>query len=309
MTIRTISRRSFVAGSLVLTLSRFVTPVCAKALTADDPLGIGLGTPVADQATVETVSAFAQAFLEHINAADGSAANYLSQNMLNQYGGYDAAWAYYAGGAFPTEFFGVQNVLSYGSGHLSVEVNYSGGSVPGWYNTQRFYVLPVDGGFVLDYVQVLEATVIDGLSNTAIDVMVSDAGITTSAAEVSTSDVLVLNMINTSMTDILSVGVYVLPEGVDPVAAQSQLVMEEQSGIPAAQLSYEWLGGAPVKIATAEGPETRRYAFMVQPGTTYLLQQYVLGGDSVYYPMEGDSYVTMVTVVPELTGTPEVPEA
>lgn len=268
-----------------------ITPSVTAAQSGDDPLGWGEGV-AADAATAEGVQTFFEDFTAAVNLGDGSAANVLSLELLTAfYGSYEEGVAYFSGAhpsfnVYPTELFGVDTILVYPSGGVSAEVQFQGIATLGGYFTYKYSLIETDYGYAIHYLEVLEPRLADGMTSAPVNVTISDDGLSLSEAEVAGVDVIVLNIENVSMENVLSTGLYVLPDGVTASDAQAQLAVDISA--------FEWLGGTPT------GPDSEStYAFVVDPGSTYLVQQYADGGDNQFRVLlEGEQYVAIITVAP-----------
>lgn len=272
-------------ASLIVLFAILVSPM--PALAQPDKLDHGEGAEVGVFEAAR-FTGLVQDFFDAVNALDGSAADFLTQAQVDLYGSYEEAVTYFDQYAFPVEHYDSGNVLRYEDGFLSVDVLYSGLSLPAIYRTNRFYVTPVNNhrGYALDHVERLSLRLPEGMVGATVDVTLSDDSLTVSTSEVEAADVLILNMENTSTVNLLSTGVYVLPDGIDILDAQAQLAIDLST--------FEWLGGTP----TTEG-STRIHAFVVEPGTTYLIQHYAQQADgNLDTPTQGPEATAAITVSP-----------
>ena len=263
-------------------------PIGVAAQTDDDPLGWGEGV-AADAATTAAVQAFFEDFTAAVNLRDGSAASMLSLDLLTEfYGSYEEGVSYFSGQfVASTNLFGVETVVAYPDGGFSAEVLFQGISFPGAYNTYRYFLIETPFGYAIHHLQVLEPRLAEGITGVSVAMALSDDGLTISETEIPEVDVLFLSVQNTNIQEPLSTGVHVLPDGMTASEAQAQLLDD--------LASLEWLGGTPT------GPDAERtYAFVVEPGITYFIQQFADGGDSRFLVLlSGEEHFGTITVLPE----------
>lgn len=265
--------------SLVLLFAVMPSGVSAQS----DPFDHGEGTEagIVDSVAVE---GFMENYFKAINELDGSAAEFLTLELAEAF--VPDAVTYFDEYAYQAELYEADNVLQYEDGYFSVEVLSRGESLPARYSARRFYLISVDNpeGYAIDAAQRLEELRLpEGMSGATVEVIISDDGLSVSDDEVPAADILILDVENTS-ADILSTGIYVLPDGVEPIDAQAQLAIDDSS--------LAWLGGTPTGSGT-----TQIHAFVVDAGSTYLLQEFADGGDTQFRELlEGEQYIVTIAV-------------
>lgn len=262
-----------------------IGPSGLAAQTDDDPLGWGEGI-AADAATTAAVQSFLEEFTAAVNVGDGSAANLFTlEFLLESHESYEGGVAYFSSGfVSPMTLFDVETVFMYPEGGLSADVMFQGLIFPGAYYTYRYFFIETPHGYAVHHLQRQEPRLAEGMTGVSVDVILSDASLTVSESDVASVDVVFLEVQNTNTQEPLSTGVHVLPDGLTGSDAQAQLAAD--------LYTFDWLGGTP----TAPSSE-RTYAFVVEPGTTYFIQQFADGGDSRFAVLlTGEAFVTTITV-------------
>lgn len=284
---------------VVLGVFTLVGPVGVSAQQGDDN-GHGKGQK-ADTATFEAAEGFIASFVALMNARDPAVVNLVApgDNGANYgswffAGSYDEAVNNVAGGAVAEiVLFDTRDVRTHDDGHVSVELTYSGYAqyYDGLY-TQRWYLLSQeDGGFIIDDGAARVPRVPDDLRSVEAAVTLSNDGLSISESELAAADVLLLTVENTEPDAFLTTGIYVLPAGTSPQEAQAALFADYQDDGQVQSLLETVIGVTPRPAGTDSV-----YGYLVEPGTTYYIQQWTIDENRNVIPFEGDAFITTFTI-------------
>jgi len=190
--------------------------------------------------------------------------------------------------AFDITLYEARDVRDHPTGHVSVELNYSGWSFPASYATDRFYLLPSGGRYVIDDWVPRKVRVPDDMTLAKTSLLLTDEGITLAETDFEAVNVVVLEAENAS-SSASSAQVFRLDEpDIATGEAQARLLAQEYEGL-------DFVGATPLRLG-----ETWMYAFVVEAGETYLIQQNMLNEDGQNpQPIAGEEYVTTFLVAEE----------
>jgi hypothetical protein len=232
-------------------------PGAISAQTVDEGKGVA-----ADASTKASATTFVRTFTDLFNQHDLAVYDlaiptYWAQPSREEF-------ATYLQNTTPITLYGIGSVKTHTStGHISVEVWYSGVWTASTYWTKRWYLQVVNSGYIIDHVQQLTPKAAGNLVVGTADLTLANDGLSMNTADFTEITLMILKTTNADAARALTTGLYEIPDGVSAEDAQATLAGDFGA--------YRYLGPTPL----APGG-VLAWAFLVEPGRHYLVQEFTL---------------------------------
>ena len=273
--------------SIIVLVSTLLHP--SPAFSQADRFGEGVK---ADQATASKATLLVETFVNGMNEHDAAVVDLVSPASYPEFFG-----TYYHFEAVEQVertdvsianreiiLYETSDVLVHNSGHISIQLVYSGWVTDATFFTDRWYLLPTDDDLLIDGHIGEPLKIPDGMARADIDVSFSLDQMMVSELEIDSSQILVLNAENI---------------GSLPIVATLLSPIDSSMGIDEAQM---WMSTGSFEPFVYLGPitvtdgEIHQVAFLIEPGKKYFLQAFQGTLDSEINYLPGEQFIAEITV-------------